>query len=310
MDLRTIVIVLALGGALTGAVPHDDPLALGHQHQPMFSGRSELVVLDVTVKEKNGAFVGTLPASAFAVTEDGRPQKIELFDERDAPATVGLLIDSSGSMQPSRDRVIAAAATFAETSNPQDEMFVLSFNDTVTAALPSGEAFTSSPDTLRAAMNRTISAIGRTALYDAVASGLSHVAEGSYARQVLVVVSDGGDNASAATFDSVLRQAQASNAVIYTVALADPLDTDANPRRLKQIADASGGEAFTPPDIAHVESALRQIAKDVRSSFALGYASTNEARDGKFRRIKVVARTSEGRTLVVRTRQGYVANPR
>jgi len=276
----------------------------------VFSTHSELVVLHVMVREKNGSFVPNLPRSSFSVQEDNQPQTIDLFDQQDAPVTVGLLIDSSGSMRLSRKLVIAAATTFAETSNSRDELFALAFNDDVTSVLPSDTPFTSSPDTLRDAMSAAISATGRTALYDAVATGLSYVSRGSHERKVLVVVSDGGDNASAATFDNILRQAQASNTVIYTVALTDQFDMDANPRRLKAIADASGGEAFTPPDIAHVEEVLRRVAKDIRNSYTLGYVSTNESRDGRLRRVHVYAKTPEGRTLAVRTRQGYVVGPR
>jgi len=310
MNPRPIAIVLAVGAFAVGAAPLGHPSARRQQNPPVFSTHSELVVLHVTVREKNGSFVPDLPQASFSVAEDSQPQTIQLFDKQDAPVTVGLLIDSSGSMRPSRARVIAAATTFAETSNPEDEMFALAFNDTVTPVLSSDDPFTSSPDALRAAMTSAISAIGRTALYDAIAAGLSYVSKGSHERKVLVVVSDGGDNASTATFDGILRRAQASNTVIYTVALTDQFDTDANPRRLKAIADASGGEAFTPADISHVEEVLRRVAKDIRNSYTLGYVSTNEVRDGRFRRVRVIAKSPEGRTLVVRTRQGYISDPR
>src|SRR5258708_2626669 len=237
-----------------------------------------------------GSYGADPPACAVAMLEDGLRQEIQFFDKQDAPVTAGLLIDSSGSMASARERVIAAATTFAETSNSMDEIFALTFSDGVRAVLPSGEPFTSSPDALRAALTGALSARGRTALYDAISEGLAYAAHGTHERKVLVVVSDGGDNASArTTFDTALRLAQVSDTAIYTVGLTDPLEPDANPKRLKALSEASGGEAFLPSDAAHVEETLRRIASDIRSAYTLGYVSTNKARDGRFRQVRVLA---------------------
>jgi len=130
---------------------------------------------------------------------------------------------------------------------------------------------------------------------------------GHHPRRVLVVVGDGGDNASTTTFDQVLKQAQASNAAIYTVGIIDPLERDANPRLLKRLALATGGESFFPSDMNDVDEVFQRIADDIRHSYTLGYVSSNPARDGRFRRIRIVAADPARRSLRVRTRDGYRA---
>jgi VWFA-related protein len=274
--------------------------------RPLFSARSELVVLHVMVKDRKGAYVTGLGSDAFTILEDGRQQTIHFFAKEDAPVTVGLVIDSSGSMFTARDRVIAAAGSFADTSNPADEIFALVFNENVRAALPPDAPFTWESFTLSAALADAISARGRTAMYDAVMAGLEYASHGSREGKVLVVVSDGGDNASAATFDQVLRHTQASNTVIYTIGLIDPLERDANPKRLRQLAEASGGEAFLPDNVDEVADVLRHIARDIRNMYTLGYVPAGAVRDGQFRRVRVVVKAPGRGSLLVRTRQGYV----
>jgi Ca-activated chloride channel homolog len=281
--------------------------ALVAQDRPVFSSESDLVVIHATIKDRDGAYVTGLTRDAFAILEDGRPQNAQLFTHEDAPVTVGLLIDSSGSMQPNRERVIAAAAAFAEASHPSDEIFALAFNDSVRAALPPTAPFTSDVATLQGALTNTIRAYGRTALFDAVNAGLDYLGRGRHERRVLVIVSDGGDNASHATFDEVVIKAQASNAVIYAVALVDPVDRDANPGLLRRIAQANGGEGFTPKNADDITAVLQQIARDIRHTYTLGYVSTNTARDGVFRQIRLIVQSPENRRLVVRSRSGYLA---
>jgi hypothetical protein len=130
---------------------------------------------------------------------------------------------------------------------------------------------------------------------------------GNHERKILVVVSDRGDNASRTRFDEVIRKTQASNAVIYTVALVDPLEGDANPKLLKRIARASGGKAFAPRDIREITEVLRHIARDIRQTYTIGYVSTNSARDGAFRLVRVIVDAPNRRRLVVRTRAGYLS---
>jgi VWFA-related protein len=298
--------LLALAIGPTVPIRWPFPAATSVQDQPRFKVESGLVVLHVTVKNRNGSFATGLSAGAFQVWEEGRPQAISLFITEDAPVTVGLAIDSSGSMQSARDRVIAASTAFVETSNPQDEVFALVFNDEVRPVLAPSAPFTSDVNTLRDALRTAFVPRGRTALHDAVADGLEYLAGGTRDRRVLVVLSDGGDNASRIPFKDLLAQAQASNVVIYTIGLIDPADSDANPRRLKQLAEATGGEAFEPPDVAQVARVLQQVALDIRHGYTIGYAPT-DGRQPALRRIRVEARSPDGRRLVTRTRTGYLA---
>jgi Ca-activated chloride channel family protein len=308
------VIALAILLVVTG--PHRPTIgwfawarAQTPQDRPLFSTTTQLVVLNVTVADRKGRYVGGLSKDAFWVFEDAQSQTISLFASEDAPVTVGLLIDSSGSMRSNLGPVIAAAVPFVEISNPADEVFALTFNDDVRAVLPAGTLFTNDAGRLRDALSRAVVARGRTALYDAIAQGLVYASKGSHARKVLVIVSDGGDNASDATFDQILRDALRSNVVIYTVGLIDELDTDADPKRLKQLAETTGGEAFRPRDVRQITTLLPQIARDLRHAYTIGYVPAPSNRSETFRRVRVAARSSTGEPLVVRTRAGYLAQP-
>ena len=275
------------------------------QDQPQFRSESELVVLHVMVTDRSGSYVSGLGADAFRVLDDSLPQTPRFFLHEDAPVTVGLLIDSSGSMRNVRDRVIAAAAEFVAASNPQDEVFALVFNDDVQPVLR-GLPFTSDAETLRQALSTAFRTAGRTALYDAVAHGLRYVANGSHERRVLVVLSDGGDNASEANLKDVMTLVQTSNTVIYSVALEDPFDGEYNPKRLRQLADASGGESFTPKNVDEVRSAFQKIARDVRHSYTIGYEPAGAAPRAGLHKLRVDVTSSDGRRLDVHSRTGYL----
>jgi Ca-activated chloride channel homolog len=295
--------VLAVGEARPQPFVQDPPAAT-------FASRSDLVVLHVVVKDRRGMSVSGLTRASFTVLEDGRRQEIQFFAEEDTPVDAGLIVDNSGSMRAARERVIAAAGAFAETSHPDDQIFALTFTEHVRAALPADAPFTGDPETLRAALASAIVARGRTALHDAIAAGLDYLSKGSHLRKVLVIVSDGGDNASRVTFDEVLRRTQVSNTVVYAIALDDPLERDGNPRRLKRLAEASGGEAFRPRDIAEVGEVMEHIARDIRSGYTIGFVPANAIRDGRFRRIRVIVHAPDRRSVSVRTRQGYVMEAR
>lgn len=304
--VTTMVATLVAAPTLRARSPQS-PDAIGRQSR--FSTQSALVVLHVSIKDKKDGYVTDLTQDAFTVLEDTRPQPIQFFLSQDAPVTAGLLLDSSGSMQPNRELVIAAATAFAESSNPQDEIFALGFNDDVSSVLPAAAPFTGDADTLRHALTKSIVMRGRTALHDALSAGLDYLARGTHERKVLVVVSDGGDNASRATAGEMLRRTQASNVLVYTVGLVDELEREANPKLLKQIAGATGGEAFEPHNVRDVTDVLRRIARDIRHSDTIGYVPTNSDNDGTFRGIRVVVRPPAGRQVVVRTRAGYMAGP-
>jgi VWFA-related protein len=307
MGLRLgVTAVLSWQGLIPalGLIPANQTgLPRSGQEAPVFSAASEIVVLQVMVEDRHGRYITDLTGDTFSVVEDGVAQSIVFFNRQDAPVTVGLLIDSSGSMRGVRDRVAAAAATFVSSSNPEDEIFALTFGDDVRPALPAEEPFTSDGATLRAALFEAMTARGRTALYDAIAQGLRYAELGMHDRKVLIAVSDGGDNASSTLFDDVVRGAQRSNVVIYSVIIRDPLEPDANPRRLKRLAEQSGGESFEPHDIGDVPSVLQHIARDIRNMYTVGYAPPSGKGPG-LRRIAV--RVTGHGSVRVRTRDAYL----
>ncbi len=274
------------------------------QDQPLFKSGSELVVLHVQVTD-HGQYVRDLPREAFRLFDEDRPQTPKFFLAEDAPVTIGLVIDSSGSMARARERVIAAATEFVQSSNPRDEIFAVLFNDEVRKALGDG-SFVKDPVILGGALARAFQPEGRTALYDAVVEGLDYASRGSQDRRVLVVLSDGGDNASKATLKDVVARVQESNTVIYTIALADPFDADANPGKLKQLAETSGGEALKADSIMEVRDVFQKIARDIRHMYTIGFEPTNTAYHAGFHRLRVDARMPDGRKLSVRSRPGYL----
>lgn len=293
--------------ALAAAILSLPPRAHVHGQEPTFSANSELVVLHVTVRDKKGAYVGGLTQQAFNVIEDGRPQSVSLFTDTDTPATIGLLIDSSGSMYQHRALTIAGATAFAKSSHPQDEIFAIAFNEYVTPVLPTAAPFTSDGSLLRLALERNVNSRGRTALYDAIAGGVEYLSRGTRDRKVLVLLSDGGDNASRTTKEEAVHQAQSSNAVIYTIGLIEPGSRDANPGLLKELSLASGGELYRPKGSDGIAHVLDTIARDIRHTYTIGYTPTNTARDGAFRTVRVVVTAPPGRPVVVRSRTGYRA---
>ena len=288
------------------------PSAQQPDAKPNFSSQSELVVLHVAVKDRKGGYVGGLGQESFRVLEDRRPQEISFFNNQDAPVTVGLLIDASGSMAPNRTMVIAASMAFTKAMNPQDEFFVLGFNEHIHTPLPAEKPFTNSEPALRIALVQAIKARGQTAIYNALDAGLDYVQKGGFERQVLIVLSDGGDNASDTTRAQVLANAQASNAGIYTIALVDPMDPEADPGFLRQLSELTGGVAFRPRDASEIEEILQRVARDIRNMYTIGYvpsetAAASRARKEALRRVAVDVRLPTGQKLNVRTRRAYMA---
>jgi Ca-activated chloride channel family protein len=217
------------------------------------------------------------------------------------------LIDSSASMGGNRDRVLAAAVAFAENSNPADDIFALGFNENVTPALPDTAPFTRDIPTLRAALDEAVGARGQSGVYNAIDAGLKYLARGEYERKVLVLVSDGGDNASAITRSEILARAQASNAVIYTVGVIDPLETEADPGFLRQLSAASGGQSFEPHSVADVGKVLRQVAHDIRNMYTVGYVPSVATHRQELRSVTVEVTLPDGHKAAVRTRRAYLA---
>ena len=274
--------------------------------RPTFSSRADLVVLQVSVVDRRAGFVAGLPREAFVVRENGRAQPIAVFDQNDTPVTVGLVIDNSTSMVPHLNSVRAAGLAFAQSSHPDDELFTVNFNENVWPGLPPDQPFTSDQTLLRQALARS-TARGKTALFDALLTALRHGDRGSQPRKVLVLVSDGGDNASQAQFSEVVEAALRRDVVIYTICLADGTDREAKPGLLRELAKITGGESFFPRSSEEITPTLERIAKDIRSSYTIGYAPPSGAAPGTRRRIEVALQGREYGKFSVRSRSLYVA---
>jgi VWFA-related protein len=298
--------LLTIGFAITGkalavlaqaAEPPEKPFTL--------TATAELVLLDVSVKDRAGGQVSGLAKSDFKVYEDGKLQRITQFASDDVPVTVGLVIDTSASMSVKHHEVVTAALVFIQSSNPDDEVFVVNFGDRVSCGLRENTPFTDDINQLRAALS-TSAPEGRTALYDAVLFSLNHLAKGTRGKKALVLVSDGGDNNSIHGSQDAMRMVREARATIYTIGIFDDSDSDRNPALLRRIARVSGGEAFLPAQLSEVVGICRRIANEIRSRYTIGYVPVRSGDKGSLRKIKVVASHSSGQRMIVHTRESYV----
>jgi Ca-activated chloride channel family protein len=270
------------------------------------------VVLHATVVDDKGQFDPNLTADNFRVFEDKVEQKISVFSKEDIPVTMGLVIDNSGSMKEKRAQVNAAALSFVRTSNPSDEDFVVNFNDEYYLDLD--EDFTSNTQELHEALER-IDTRGSTALYDAIIGSLDHLKKGHKDKRVLLVITDGDDDASRKDFPYTVKAAVESNAVIYAIGVFSDDDRKNNKKMIRKskkdlttLAEATGGLAFFPEHLEDVDPVCVQVARDIRNQYTIGYYPTNTAKDGTFRSVKVDLIPPRGQgKLTVRTRTGYYA---
>ena len=267
-----------------------------------------LVVLHTTVLDDRGRFADGLKQDTFRVFEDKVEQQLSVFTREDIPVSMGLVIDNSGSMRDKRARVNQAAITLVEASNPQDEAFVVNFNDDFYLDLD--KDFTSSVPELKEALER-IDSRGSTALYDAIIGSLDHVKKGVKDKKVLLVVTDGEDNTSHNSLEKAIKEIQKTDTVIYTIGLLSE-ESKKNAKRakraLEQIAQASGGVSYFPENVGDVRNICEQVAHDIRNQYTLAYYPTNTKRDGTFRAVQVEIIPPRGRgKLQARTRNGYYA---
>ncbi len=265
------------------------------------------VILDVAVRNPAGGFVSGLKKENFHVLDNGKQQPIIDFAAGDIPVTVGIVVDESLSMAPKRPEVLTAALTFAKESNPQDEMFVINFNEKPQHGLPDDVLFTDNLQMLRQALLRGRPE-GRTALYDAVVVALKQLDMGREAKKTLVLISDGGDNVSTHNFRDVMKLVEATSATIYTVGVFDPDDPDKNPGILNRLAQVSGGIAYYPQNIDEIVPICRQIAKDIRNRYTLSYQPPEGSRE-EIRRVKVEVNAQDKGKLIARTRTNYLYRP-
>src|SRR6267142_692896 len=311
--LASFVLICSAGVALAQipSVPNAPPPPPGQSgsgQESKIRVDVNLVVLHTTVIDDRGRFADALKQENFRVLEDKVEQKLSLFKREDIPVSMGLVVDNSGSMRDKRPRVNQAALTLVEASNPQDEAFVVNFNDDFYLDLD--KDFTNNIPELKEALER-IDSRGSTALYDAIIGSLDHVKKGKKDKKVLLVVTDGEDNTSHNSLEKAVREIQKTDTVIYAIGLLSEESKKSAKRAkraLEEIAVASGGLAYFPENVEDVRSICEQVAHDIRNQYTLAYYPTNTKRDGTFRAVQVEVIPPRGRgKLQARTRNGYYA---
>jgi Ca-activated chloride channel family protein len=281
----------------------------GQEQAPEAGGfvfRSEVqeVVLHATVIDDKQHMITNLDRNAFMVFEDGKPQTITSFRHEDIPVALGIVIDNSGSMREKRDRVNKAALNLVRASNPQDQVFIVNFNDEYYL----DQDYTSDVKKLQEALEK-VEARGGTALYDALVASADHLKKSAkLQKKVLLVVTDGEDNASRESLETAVRRLQAENGpTVYAIGILGGEKERRARRALQTIAERTGGIAFLPKTADEVDSISRTVAHDIRNQYTIGYKPTTPKSAGGYRTIHVDARARGYGKLTVRTRSGYYA---
>jgi VWFA-related protein len=290
----------------TVQVPAQRGEAPESQHGDVFVFRKEVdeVTLHATVVDATNHIVTNLAKNDFVVLEDGKPQKITSFRSEDIPVALGIVIDNSGSMRDKRPAVNAAALNLVRSSNPQDQVFIVNFNEEYFL----DQDYTGSIPKLKDALER-IESRGGTALYDAVVASSDHLKKsGALEKKVLLVVTDGEDNASTESLEQALRRLEEQNGpTVYTIGLLSEEHSKKSRRALREMAEDTGGVAFFPKDLSEVEAITQQIAHDIRNQYTIQYKPSTPQSAGGYRTVKVEATAKGYKKLQVRTRSGYYA---
>lgn len=265
------------------------------------------VTLQATVVDSKRHLVTTLNAGNFEVFEDGQTQKITSFRREDIPVSIGIVVDNSGSMRTKRSAVTKAVVNLVQASNPNDEVFIVNFNDEPYL----DQDFTNKIETMREALDR-VDSRGGTALYDAIIASADHLAKGAKReKKVLLVVTDGDDNESRETLEQAVRTVQIDNGpTIYCIGILSAEDRKRTAKRaLEALSAQTGGVAFFPKDLQEVDEISQEVARDIRNQYTLTYKPSNPRANGGYRQVHVTAHAAGYKDqLVVRTRSGYYAN--
>jgi Ca-activated chloride channel homolog len=269
----------------------------------VFRKEVEEVALRAIVVDPQNHLISGLNRDAFTVYEDGKAQKMTSFRQENAPLALGILIDNSGSMRPKRQKVNDAVLNLVRSSNPGDEVFVVNFGDQYYL----DQDFTDDVGLLTAALNK-VETRGTTALYDAMVASAAHVRQDArIQKRVLLVVTDGRDNASQDSLEEAMQQLQQPNGpVVYVIAFVDEAKgATATIRALQTISENTGGAAYFPKDLSEVDAITRSIAHDIRFQYVIGYKSSNPPGNHTYHTIEVLAADAGRQKLRVRTRTGY-----
>jgi len=303
LKISGIAVVLLIVISISGAAFQTAGQASADQAKTFSTGITR-VVLYATVRQNNGGFVDDLRREDFTILEDGKPQEIDAFLREDVPVAIGLLVDNSQSMMNKRSQVVEAARTFVRAANPQDDIFVLHFNEVILWGLHPDIPFTGDRRLLDDALDR-MTVDGRTALYAAIAEGLKHLGKSALTKKALIVLSDGGDNMGPLKMDDVVKLADLSGASFYAIGIYDAMDGDADPKVLRNLANRTGGEAHFPQQVDEVRSLCERIAATLRNQYTLSYSPPSWATGRTYRKIELKVKDPKRRKLTVRTRTGY-----
>ncbi len=273
---------------------------------PTFTADTRWVVLPISVSDKSGKLVTDLQQKAFKVYENGVEQPIKLFKREDVPISLGIIIDNSGSMKEKRQKVEIASLDLVKASNPHDEVFIVNFNDEAYLDVE----FTNDIKKMEEGVAR-IDSRGGTAMREAINGAIDYMKEkGKNHKRVLLVVTDGNDNASTVSLERLVDRARQSEVLVYAIGLLDEeehREAKAARRALNALTRESGGLSFYPKGVAEVDAIALQVAHEIRNQYTIAYSPLVQALDGSFRQIKVTV-SSPGHPQV-RTRTGYYATP-
>ena len=314
--LRSIIFILIVVLSSLILVAQQAPQKLEKQEKDRdytLSVDVEEVQLPISVLDKEGRPVNGLNKEDFTIFEDNIQQQIKVFKHEDIPLSLGLVIDNSGSMRNKRERVNSAALAFARESNPEDEVFIVNFDD----AAYLEQDFTGSIGDLIDALDN-IDTRGETALYDAVYLSVDHVKAGKKDKKALLLISDGEDNVSKYGLNKVLDALRESKVTLYAIGLLEENDQRGGlfkkppSKRAKEIlqkfSEITGGQAYFPKSLDEVEELVKDIAHQIRNHYTISYTPTNRKLDGSWREIRVKVNPPKTISKVtVHTKQGYYA---
>jgi Ca-activated chloride channel family protein len=300
--LSSLVLTCSLASAQGAQSPANPPPV----EDPVFRADTRLVLLPITVSGKDGKLITDIPQKAFKVYENGVEQPIKLFKREDVPISLGIIIDNSGSMREKRQKVEIASVDLVKASNPQDEVFIVNFNDQAYLDVE----FTSDVKKMEQGIAR-IDSRGGTAMRDAIEQSIDYLKKkGMKQKKVLLVVTDGNDNASTITLEKLVNRSRQDEVLIFAIGLLNE-EEHREARIAKRALDAltreSGGLSFYPKSVAEVDELTLQVAHEIRNQYTIAYSPTVQEMDGSFRQIKVTV-NSAGHPMV-RTRTGYYATP-
>jgi Ca-activated chloride channel homolog len=306
----TLLCCVPLGRALAGeAKSADVPAAPSLKERPI-KADVEMVVVPVSVLDPSDRVVTGLSKDNFEIYEDKKRQEVSAFSTEDTPISVGVIFDTSGSMADKIEKSRMAINQFFRNSNPDDEFFVIAFNDRPEVV----SHFSSNLDTLQSKLNFT-EAKGRTSLLDAIYLGINEMRQAKYARKTLLIISDGGDNHSRYTDRDIRRSIREADIQMYAIGIYEPIDARtrtpeevAGPGLLRELTEMTGGREFSIDSVDSLTAAALQVGREMRNVYVLGYSPADRNADGKWRKIQVKLRLPKGiPRLRLFTRSGYYA---